>query len=177
VPDATDYQVQVKNADGTDAKSAFNTSGARTTTVTGLTTGTTYTFTVTAVATGRTGTPSEPDTASPGAFVSKPVVARAQWKTGDFRIEGTSDAATGTVQVYRANAQGQLLTSTGAVAASQSTALRYGGVLNLTAAVAPETGTTFSLRLRTNVPTSNPGYVVAIASDGGKSAPTAVTNR
>ena len=53
----------------------------------------------------------------------------------------------------------------------------FGGVVNLTAAVAPETGTTFTLRLRTNVPTGNPGFVVAIASDTGRSAATAVANR
>jgi Fibronectin type III domain/Chitobiase/beta-hexosaminidase C-terminal domain len=175
---ATDYQVQVKNANGTDAKPAFNTSGARTTTVTGLTAGTTYSFTVTAVATGRTGTPSAAVTGTPGTFVSKPAIARAQWKSRDFRIEGASDATSGSVQIYRANAQGQLLRANGTVATTQSEALRYGGIVNLTAAVAPEVGTTFSLRLRDGqAPATNPGFVVAIANDGGKSAPTAVANR
>ncbi|SFL15543.1 fibronectin type III domain-containing protein [Geodermatophilus ruber] len=177
VPEATDYEVSVLNADGSAARPASLTSGARTATVTGLTGATSYTFSVKGVAAGRTGTAATVD-GSPGVFVSSPVVTRAQWRSGDFRIEGTSDVTTGQVRLYRANAGGQLLNAGGTVVTAVAQAQQFGNGTAVTAAVAPETGGEFTLRLRNNAAgTANPGYLVAIATDGGRSAPFQVSGR
>ena len=79
-------------------------------------------------------------------------VGRAQWKSRDFRIEGTASTVGATVTVYRSNATGAL------------TRISSAGV---TAAAAPETGGVWSLRLRDNAAGTNPGTIYVVSNLGG----------
>jgi len=66
--------------------------------------------------------------------------------------------------VWRVNADGTVGAQIGTLQAA------------LTAAVAPATGTTYDWRLRTGVPTTNPGRIVVKSNTGTVSAPFTVTN-
>jgi hypothetical protein len=136
-------------------------------TVNGLTPGT-YAFKVKAKNAGGYG----PESAQSANLVvttitDRVTVTRAQWRAGDFRIEGTSSAVlppAGTATVHRVNADGSI------------GAAITGASANLVAAVAPATGSTFSIRVRNGAPTTNPGRVIVRTSFGGQSAVTTVAN-
>ena len=87
----------------------------------------------------------------------------AKWKTGDFRVTGTSSALNGTVTVHRANADG-------------SAGAQIGTATALTPAVAGATGSTYDWRLRTGVPTTNPGRIVVKSNTGALSQVVTPTN-
>jgi hypothetical protein len=88
-------------------------------------------------------------------------ISSATWKSGDFRVSGTSSVAGGTVTVRVANATGRVL-----------------GTAAITAAVAPATGGVWSLRLRDGAAgTSNPGSVWVETTLGGMAGPLTVSNK
>jgi hypothetical protein len=173
VTGATSYQVNVTPA---PAGGQPVSTTARTQTITGLTGNTTYTFTVTATDGSRTSRPSEAVTATPDVVPARVAITSGKWKNADTRIKGTTNTAptAGTIRFYRATADGK-----------PNFAAPYGGTAGqaLTAAVAPETGSTFDARFRNvaQTGTTNPGQIVAVLSDStgnvlGASQPFALTN-
>ena len=85
----------------------------------------------------------------------------AQWKSGDFRIDGTSSVVGGTVTVRVGGPTGRVL-----------------GQAAVTAAAAPATGGVYTLRLRNAAAgTTNPGTVWVESTLGGTAGPMAVTNK
>jgi len=102
-------------------------------------------------------------------------IGTARWKNGDFRVTGSSSATNGTVTVLRAvrNATtGQLEPGAAFTAAANST-VAFTATL---ASAAPAAGTTYDWRLRTNVPTANPGQIFVKSSGGGVAGPFTVSN-
>ena len=88
-------------------------------------------------------------------------VSLAQWKSRDFRVNGTSTAVGGTVTIRVGNATGAVL-----------------GRVTVTAAAAPETGGVFTLRLRDGqAPAANPGVIYVESTLGGTAGPIAVVNK
>jgi hypothetical protein len=168
VADAVDYQVKVVNkATGTPLATQPPATTARAQRVDGLAGGTAYTFTVVARAGDRVSPDSNTLDATPAVVLSKPAIIRAQWRTGDLRIEGTSDVTTGTVRFFKYDNVAKKVTTT-----------PVGTQVTVTAAVAPETGGQFVLRARNAAAgTTNPGWIVAVAGDGGTSAPFQTANR
>ena len=152
----TGYTVTATGPAGSPAVPAVTTiSSATTATVTGLTNGTTYTINVVAnsaagnsVPGTTTVTPSATEILTAGAPVNK---------TGDFRVKGTSNVAGGgaaSVSLFRsADAAG---TQTGPVLATSA----------LTPAVAPATGSTFDLRVRSTIAAGT--KLVIVSNTGGK---------
>jgi hypothetical protein len=132
-------------------------------TISGLSGATTYRFTVKALNAGTSSAES--------AFVSKataPVTDRitittARWKAGDFKVVGTGDQVGATVKLYRTNADGSL----GAEIVGSSAAV--------VAAAPPGIGD-WTVRMRANAPTSNPGRIIAKSDRGGQTAPFTVSN-
>jgi hypothetical protein len=120
-----------------------------------------YTFSVTAT-NGSGSTESNKVDADVTGVVDTLAVSKATWKTGDFRVVGTSSSATGTVSVRTGSATGPVIT----------------GMSNipLTAAVAPATGGTFDIRLRAGVPTVKPTPIWVTSSNGGVAGPITVAN-
>ena len=82
---------------------------------------------------------------------------------GDFRIVGTGSVVGATVQAYRVNADG---TAGAAIA---------GAAAQVVAAAPPGIGD-YSIRLRTNVPATNPGRVIVKSDRGGTAGPFTVAN-
>jgi hypothetical protein len=102
-------------------------------------------------------------------------ITSARWKAGnEFRVGGTSSTndTRVTVSIYPAVAgpNGTVVPdkSKGPIAGMKDQPLA--------AAVAPATGTTFDIRLRSGVPTTNPGRVIAVSSIGGVSPAFTVRN-
>lgn len=88
-------------------------------------------------------------------------ISQAQWKSGDMRVSGTSSAVGGIITIRVGGPTGRIL-----------------GQVNVTAAVAPETGGTYSLRLRNAAAgTTNPGTVWIESTLGGTAGPMSVTNK
>ncbi len=87
-------------------------------------------------------------------------ITRAEWKSRDFRIEGTSTVVGGTVTVHRGGPTGPVI-----------------GRATVTAAAAPATGGVFSIRLRDNAAGTNPGTIWTESTVGGTAGPTTVTAR
>ncbi len=88
-------------------------------------------------------------------------IAQAQWKIGDLRISGTSSAVGGVVTIRVGGPAGRVL-----------------GQVNVTAAAAPATGGTYSLRLRDAAAgTTNPGTVWVESTLGGTAGPVSVANK
>ncbi|WP_026531592.1 PKD domain-containing protein [Arthrobacter sp. H41] len=88
-------------------------------------------------------------------------IGRAEWKSGDFRVTGTSSAVGSVITLHQGSLDGPVL-----------------GRATVTAAVAPETGGVFTLRLRDgNAGPRNPGTIWIESSVGGVAGPTTVTNR
>jgi hypothetical protein len=162
----TGYQVTVYDAAGVElaaAKQPAETVDAQQV-VKGLAANTEYGFTVQAKNATGLGDKSAKVTAKPTAVTDRVTIGTAKWKTGDFRVTGTSSATSGTVKVYRANADGTKGAQIGTLVAT------------LTQAAPPATGSTYDWRLRTGVPTTNPGQIVVESSNGGLSAPFRATN-
>jgi hypothetical protein len=88
------------------------------------------------------------------------VTATASWKSRDFRIQGTGSVVGATITIRRAGPTGPVV-----------------GRVPVTAAVAPETGGVWTLRLRdNNAGTTNPG-TLWIQSNVGSALTTPVTAR
>jgi len=103
-------------------------------------------------------------------------ITSARFKAGnEFRIGGTSSTSDTrvTVSIYPTIASGP-----NGTLVPDTTKGPIAGMKDqpLTAAAAPATGTTFDIRLRSGVPTTNPGQVIAVSSLGGVSAPFTVRN-
>jgi hypothetical protein len=137
-------------------------------TVTGLTGGTTYQFTVKAKNKGGFGPESDKISAIAKVKTDVVTITRAQYRTGDFRVDGTSTAGSGTVDVYEA-----VKDATGATV-PKATPITGMTAVALTPAVPPATGTTFTVRLRTNLP-AKPAQIFVRSSNGGIAGPFAVT--
>lgn len=87
--------------------------------------------------------------------------SQGQWKSRDFRVNGTSSAVGGTITVRVGGPGGTII-----------------GTAPVTAAAAPETGGVFSLRLRDgNAPATNPGNIWIESSLGGTAGPITVVNK
>lgn len=170
VTNATSYQVTVFNADGTVPVPAAQQPAetTRTTqTVGGLAGSTAYQFSVRAINAGG----ASPESAKVRVLTTESVtIGTAKWKANDFRITGTSSAASGTVTVLRAVRNA----TTGVVEPGAAIT----GLVNqpLTAAAAPATGSTYDARLRAGVPATNPGQIFVRSSNGGLAGPFTVTN-
>ncbi|MGA8993386.1 MAG: fibronectin type III domain-containing protein [Nocardioidaceae bacterium] len=131
--------------------------------VSGLKPGTTYTFEV--VASGPNAGDSDPLMLSgvTANATDRVTIGRAQFKTGDFRIEGTGSLPGATITVYPADAVGVA----GRVIATTVVA----------APVAPATVGDWGIRLRNAAAGTNPGSIVAVSSGGGQSTAVTVTAR
>jgi hypothetical protein len=148
---------------------------ATTLSIPNLTGGTAYQFGIRSRnAAGTLSAESEKITVTPTAALERVTITRAQWRAGDFRVEGTSTAnattPASTVAIFRYSATAPQGVGAPLIANANPTA-------NLTAAVAPATGTTFAFRLRNGgAPATNPGQIVVRSSNGTVSAPITVTN-
>jgi Fibronectin type III domain len=167
VDGATSYQVKVSSVGADGILTALTTqppavTGSTTSPVTqqitGLTGGTTYQYTVTA-----TNPAGSTTSAASANFTTQPATDRvtittARWKAGDFRVSGTGSVNGGTVQIYRANADGTIGTQT----IGTPTAIAAG---------------VYDIRLRNGAaPATNPGRIFVKSNGGGVAGPFTVTN-
>jgi hypothetical protein len=160
VADATDYQVKVYDASDKPLANQPGATTARTQTVTGLSGATTYRFTVRARTAKQTGDESGKVTVTTQAITDRVTITSAKWKSGDFRVAGSSSATSGTVTVHAAAATGGI----GAPIAGLSGSLT---------SAAPAAGSTYDLRLRTAV--ANPKQIYVKSSNGGVAGPFTVS--
>jgi Fibronectin type III domain/Chitobiase/beta-hexosaminidase C-terminal domain len=165
---ATGYQVTVSKGGTKLAEQPAPVTGTSQT-IQGLTADTEYTVTVTAKNDGGSNE-STPLTVKTLAATERVTITTAKWKSNDFRVVGTSSATSGTVSVYRA-----VTDATNKVVPADTP---IAGMANqpLTPAVAPETGSTFDVRLRTNVPNPKPAQIFVKSSNGGIAGPFNVAN-
>lgn len=163
VTGADGYQVTVYDASGAKLASQPPVTAVAKQTVTGLTAGTTYQFSVASKNAAGLGTDSAMLVKKTDAATDRITISSAKWKTGDFRVVGTGSQVGATVQVYRVNADGTL----GAAITGASAAV--------VVAAPPGIGD-YSIRLRTNVPTTNPGRIIVKSSAGGQAGPFTVSN-
>jgi len=163
VTDAVDYQVNAYDAKAARLTSQPVATTARTQTVTGLSGSTAYQFTVVARTAKQTSAESAKVSVTTQAITDRVTIATAKWKTGDFRVTGTSSATSGTVTVHAATATG-----IGAPIPNMSGPL--------TAAAAPASGSTYDIRLRTGVPNPKPTKIYIKSSNGGVAGPFNVDN-
>ena len=173
---ASVYVVQLYSATGTAIGTPREVAAPATTmSIPNLTGGTAYQFGIRSRnAAGTLSAESTKITVTPTAALERITITRAQFRAGDFRVEGTSTAGVTTpassVAIFRYNAAAPGGVGAPLIANANPTA-------NLVAAVAPATGTTFSFRLRNGAaPTANPGQIVVRSSSGTVSAPITVTN-
>jgi hypothetical protein len=152
--------VNVYDEKGTRLTSQPAATTARTQTVSGLSGSTAYQFTVRARTAKQTSDESAKITVTTQAITDRVTITTAKWKTGDFRVTGTSSATSGTVTVHSATATG-----IGAPIPSMSGSLT---------AAPPATGSTYDIRLRTGVP--NPKQIYVKSSNGGVAGPFNVAN-
>jgi hypothetical protein len=99
--------------------------------------------------------------------VDRVTIGTAKWKTGDFRVTGSSNAPSGTVTVWRVIKDASGADVPGA---------QVGTLTATLTAAPPAAGTTYDWRLRTGVPTTNPGRIFVKSSNGGIAGPFTVTN-
>ncbi|WP_104044849.1 chitobiase/beta-hexosaminidase C-terminal domain-containing protein [Arthrobacter sp. ZGTC412] len=93
----------------------------------------------------------------------KVTIASATWRSGDMRVSGSGSVPGATITIFKASATG-----------TRTVVSR----VNVTAAVAPATGGTWSLRLRDNAAgTSNPGNLWIESNLGGTAGPLSTTNK
>ncbi|RBY76972.1 hypothetical protein DQ239_12390 [Blastococcus sp. TF02-09] len=153
------------------ARTATALPGSTQATVTGLTNGTVYTVTVTATNAVGTGAPSAAKTVTPAAPAADTItVTRAQWKTGDFRIQGTGSEAGATITVTA-------LTAQGVPVVDPATGLPRTITTTVAAPVAPEVTGAWTIRARTGwFATNRPALVRVTSSRGGSIATTTVAN-
>lgn len=116
------------------------------------------TFRLTVTADGETRTDEVKVTPVP----DRVAIGRAEWKTGDFRVTGTSSVAGSTITIW---------------AGSPGTKVRKLGTVTATPAVAPATGGEFTLRVRNAAANPNPGTVWIESTVGGVAGPTTVAGR
>jgi hypothetical protein len=173
---ASVYVVQLYSATGTAIGTPREVAApALTMSVPNLTGGTAYQFGIrTRNAAGTLSAESAKITVTPQNALERLTITRAQWRAGDFRVEGTSTAGVttpaSTVAIFRYSGNPASPVGAPINAVANPTA-------NLVAAVAPATGTTFSFRLRNgNAPAANPGQIVVRSSNGTVSAPINTTN-
>ena len=102
--------------------------------------------------------------ATPPAVTDTVSIGSARWKSGEFRVSGTGSVPGATVTLHYVNADGSI-----GAAIPRATA-------TVVAAVPPEVGGDWSIRLRNNAaPATNPGRIIAKSSNGGQTAPFTVT--
>ena len=159
----TGYQVTVYDAAGTKLTTQPSVTTVPRQTISGLQAGTTYQFSVAAKNAAGTGPDSARITKATNAAADRITITSAKWKTTDFRIVGTGSVVGATVQAHRVNADGTIgAPITGAVA-------------QVVPAAPPGIGD-YDIRLRTNVPATNPGRVFVKSSGGGVAGPFTVVN-
>jgi len=89
-------------------------------------------------------------------------IGTSKWKNNDFRATGTSSTVGATITIRSApNAAGVVTVY---------------GTATVTAAAPPEVGGVWDFRLRTGVPTTNPGRIFADSNRGGTAGPFTVPN-
>ena len=139
---------------------------AKTVTINSLTAGTEYYFTVAAKNSAGYGPESNPyGPLVPSKVTDRVTIGTAKWKTGDFRVTGTGSLVGAIVTVRPA-------TSAGTIDRTRSL-----GTAQTVAAVAPETGATYDIRLRNgNAPATNPGKIFVESDSGGVAGPFVVAN-
>jgi hypothetical protein len=155
VPDAIDYQVDVYDESGKLLGTQPAATTARTQTVSGLSGATTYGFTVRARTATQTSEPSAKITVATPVTTDRVTISTAKWKSGDFRVAGSSTATSGTVTVYAATAAGGIGEPVGLTGPLTS--------------AAPAAGSTYDLRLR--APIANPKQIYVKSSKGGVAGP------
>jgi hypothetical protein len=148
----TGYEIVMTRPDGT---TATQTAAASPVTINNLTAGD-YKFTVAAVNGTLKSAPSAQVTATVTRVTDTVGITKATWKTGDFRVVGTSTATGGTVTIREGSATGRILIAS----------------VPITPAVAPATGGDFDGRVRsTAAPATKPASVFVISSNGGTAGP------
>jgi hypothetical protein len=126
-------------------------------TIGSLTAGTEYSFTVAASNDGGAtyGAESTSVSATPTAVTDRVTITKATWKSGDFRVVGTTSRTGVTVTIRTGSPTGPSLGSTA-----------------VTAAPAPATGGEYDFRLRNGAaPPTNPGTIYVVSSGGGVAGP------
>jgi hypothetical protein len=163
VAGADGYQVSVYDAAGAQLANQPPVTAVPKQSITGLTAGTTYQFSVATKNAAGAGSNSAKLTKKTDAATDRVTITSAKWKSGDFRIVGTGSLVGATVQAYRVNADGTL------------GAAITGANAPVVVAAPPGIGD-YSIRLRTNVPATNPGRIFVKSSGGGIAGPFTVTN-
>lgn len=159
----TGWQVTAYNGAGTKLATQPPVTTVPRQTIAGLTAGTPYRFTVKALNAGAASAESAAFAVSTQVATDRITISSAKWKAGDFKIVGTGDQVGATVKLYRVNADGSI----GAEIVGSSAAV--------VAAAPPGIGD-WTVRMRTNVPTTNPGRIIAKSDRGGTTAPFTVSN-
>ena len=162
VTGATSYLVQAFRA-GAPVGTAISTT-ALAQNVTGLIGNTTYTIGVRAVNSGGTSAARQSAAFTTPVTTDTVTILFARFRPGDFRVRGSSTAATGTVSVYAVNPAGAGATPIAGMAN-----------LPLVPAAAPATGSDFDARSRT-IAAPGPAFVWVKSSNGGVAGPFTVTN-
>jgi len=155
----TGYGVQAYDEAGATVGTLRETT-SRTMTITGLTAGKPYFFTIKAKSSGGYGAESaKVGPLTPTAITDRVTIARAQWKSGDFRVEGTGSVVGAVVTIRPAKADGTI---------DRTRSLGSASVV---------TGGAYAVRLRDNAaPSTNPGRIFVESNMGGVAGPTTVTN-
>ncbi len=152
----TSYQVSAAPAGGGTPVTVSTLPSATTATLTGLTNGTSYAVTVAAANATGMGPASAAVSVTPAAPATDTLTTtRAQWKSGDFRMEGTGSTPGATVSVRAGGATGRVI-----------------GTAVVAAPVAPATTGVWTLRIRTGPDaTTRPQNVYVTSTGGGRIGP------
>jgi hypothetical protein len=166
----TGYTITAEPPTGT-ATTATALPGSTQATLNGLTNGVLYTVTMTATSAAGTSPPSASKTVTPAPPAADVItVGRAQWKNGDFRIQGTGNEVGVTITVTALTAQGQPVID-------PATRLPRTLTTTVTAPVAPEVTGAWTIRQRTGwFATNRPAFVKVTSSRGGVVASVTIAN-